>query len=66
MDVSKLSDSGAVKTFEEICDGLKLFIQSNPENASHYLEELIDNFLDPIAEDDGFGTEGWEHAFGIN
>lgn len=66
MNVQKLSDEGAVQTINEICDGLKKWIESNPECAKAYLAELIDGFLDPMAQDDGFGTEGWEHAFGIS
>lgn len=65
MKISKLSTDGAVETINEICDGIKKFIKNNPDAAKDLLQLLKDEVLDPLSSDDFFGTEGWEHAFGI-
>ena len=65
MNVGKMSREGAVETVNEICDGLKRFVKNNPESAKELLVQLIQETLEPLASDDFFGTEGWEHAFGI-
>lgn len=65
MNIDKLSDAAKVTTFNEICDGLKTFAKNNPEAVPDLLNDIVHSFLNPIAEDDGFGTEGWEHCFGI-
>jgi hypothetical protein len=64
MNIEKMSDAGAKKTVEEICDGLKQFVENNPEQAKDLLAHMIDDFLDPLAQDDYFGTEGWEVGLG--
>jgi hypothetical protein len=64
MNVEKLSDAAKVTTINEICDGLKDFIKNNPEQADAVLLPLSE-MLDTLSEDDFFGTEGWEHAFGV-
>jgi len=64
MNMSKLSDAAALTTVNEIADGLKGFVKSNPECAKAICEAL-GPALDELAEDDFFGTEGWLHAFGI-
>lgn len=66
MNIEKMSDGGAVRTVHEICDGLKKFVQSNPESAKEFLVQFIGETLEPLSDDDFFGTEGWEHAFGID
>jgi hypothetical protein len=65
MNIEKMSDAGAAKTVSEICDGIKSFISNNPQAAKELLLVLIQETLEPLASDDFFGTEGWEHAFGI-
>ena len=65
MNVEKMSDQGAKQTVEQICDGLKEFLSNNSEQAKTLLAAMVDAFLDELAGDDFFGTEGWEHAFGI-
>lgn len=65
MNIDTMSNEGAIQTLNEICDGMKRYFVDNPESIKYYLGQLIENFLDPLAQDDGFGTEGWEHAFGI-
>lgn len=60
MNIAKMSNEGAVKTVNEICDGLKAFIANNPESAKELLVQLIQETLEPLASDDFFGTEGWE------
>jgi len=64
MNVNKMSDKGAVETIEQICDGLKGFAKNNPENAKPLLAAMVDGFLDDLAQDDFFGTEGWEVGLG--
>ena len=111
MNVSRMSDKGAVATLNEICDGMCRFVKDNPDAesllattlreeiindveeedgsittfdtvfdickelratvdrkpslAKDLLEYLIQGVLDPLAEDDFWGTEGWEHCFDI-
>ncbi len=65
MNIEKMSQDGAVQTINEICDGIKKFVQNNPDTAKMVLTGLTEEFLDPASEDDFFGTEGWAHAFGI-
>lgn len=66
MNIEKMSETGAVQTIQEICDGLKKHVATNPESARELLLLLVQECLDPLAEDDFFGTEGWQHAFGID
>jgi len=66
MNLEKMSDSGAVKTIVEICDGLKRFIENNPECAKEALLVMTQEFLDPLSADDFFGTEGWEHGLSVD
>lgn len=66
MNISKMSEEGAVKTINEICEGLKTFVTNNPEVAKELLVQLIQETLDPLASDDFFGTEGWEHGLNVN
>ena len=63
--IKRLSEDGAVETINEICDGLKDFVANNPECAKTLLEELFQKILNPLSNEDFFGTEGWEHALGI-
>lgn len=64
MNVEKMSQKGAVTTINEIADGLKQFISNNPDAAKDVLRQLVP-LLDELSGDDFFGTEGWEHAFGL-
>jgi hypothetical protein len=66
MKIDKMSDKGAVKTVDEICDGLTKFITDNPESAKELLVVLIGETLEPLAQDDFFGTEGWQHGLGVD
>jgi hypothetical protein len=66
LNVSRMSDVGAATTLGEVCDGIKRFVESNPNTAKDILENLIDGVLDPLNEDDFWGTEGWQHAFGLD
>jgi hypothetical protein len=65
MNISKMSDDGAIETINEICDGLKEFFENNPEMPKDFLKMLVEEVLDPLASNDYWGTEGWEHAFRI-
>jgi len=66
MNIEKMSEKGAVKTVNEICDGMKKFVANNPHVAKELLVQLIQETLDPLASDDFFGTEGWEHGLGVD
>jgi hypothetical protein len=63
--IGKMSDEGCVETLKEICDGMKKFVDNNDESARFLLNELIENVLNPLDGEDFFGTEGWEHYFGL-
>lgn len=65
MNIEKMSDEGAAKTVQEICNGLAQFVKDNPESAKELLLVLTQETLDPLASDDFFGTEGWEHGLGV-
>jgi hypothetical protein len=62
MNIEKMSDEGAVKTIHEICDGLKQFVTDDSGAAKELLLVLIQETLEPLAQDDFFGTEGWERG----
>lgn len=66
MNIERMSDEGAVKTIHDICNGLVQFATDNPESAKELLLVLTQETLDPLASDDFFGTEGWEHGLGVN
>ena len=61
-----MSQDGAVETIGEICEGLKKFVKYNPESAKDLLNSLIEGTLEPLGQDDFFGTEGWEHGLGVS
>jgi hypothetical protein len=65
MNIKKMSDEGAVDTINEICDGLKMFFENNPENCKEFLKMLVEEVLDPLAAEDYWGTEGWEHGLNV-
>ncbi len=63
--VKRMSDEGAVETLNDICDGLRKFGENCEDSAKELVIELIENVLEPLGNEDFFGTEGWEHYFGI-
>lgn len=65
MKISRLSDEGAVEVVEKIADGLKAHFSHNPEMAKEFLEILLEEVIEPLSGEDFFGTEGWEHCFGL-
>ena len=53
-------------TVEDFCEEIKnIIVVLRPEIAKILLEFMIEYVLDPLAEDDFWGTEGWEHRFGM-
>lgn len=64
MNIDKMSEEGAVRSIEEICEGLKACARNNGECAKYLLANLVE-VLDDLNGDDFFGTEGWQHAFGM-
>jgi hypothetical protein len=64
-NIKKMSEAGTVDTLNEICEGLKDFGENCPESAKALLIELVEKVLNPLSCDDFFGTEGWEHYFGM-
>ena len=65
VDIDFLSDEGATQVLSKILTGLERFVERNPDIAKFILESVVYDFIEPISEDDFFGTEGWEHALGI-
>ena len=65
MDTSKLNEKAITETTNQICDGIKKFIANNPDSAEFILDQSVDEVLNPLNDDDFWGTEGWEHTFGI-
>lgn len=65
MNIEKMSQKGAVQTINQIADGMKKFIANNPDSAKDLLEALVSTF-EPLAGEDFFGTEGWEHGLGVS
>jgi hypothetical protein len=64
--INKMSEDGCVETLKEICDGLKLCAENFEEDSARYLlTELVEKVLNPLDGEDFFGTEGWEHYFGM-
>lgn len=63
--VKRMTDEGANETLKEICEGMKEFGDNCTDSAKTLVIELMEKVLNPLAEDDFFGTEGWEHYFGI-
>ena len=60
-----MSDEGCVETVKEICEGMKTFVDNCDESARFLLNELVEKVLNPLGDEDFFGTEGWEHYFGM-
>ena len=63
--INKMNEVGSVETLNEICDGLKKFGENCPESVKYLLVELVEKVLNQLDCDDFFGTEGWEHYFGM-
>jgi hypothetical protein len=63
--IRKMNEDEAVDTVHMICDGLKDYVANNPEGSKALLEKLIAGTIEPLSENDFFGTEGWESAFGV-
>lgn len=66
MNIKKMSDKGKLKTLDEICEGLSKFAHNNPDIVTDLLICLECDLLSPLAEEDFFGTEGWEIGLGIS
>lgn len=60
ISVDRMSREGATEVIGQICEGLKRFVDQNPECAQDLLKAMIEGFLEPWGNDDRFGTEGWE------
>jgi hypothetical protein len=64
--IKKMSESGCIETLNEILDGLKEAANNFEEDSARYLlTELVEKVLNPLDGEDFFGTEGWEHYFGM-
>lgn len=65
MNIDKLSESGARQTLTDILKGIQTFADNSEEDdIKTLLHELVDVF-DELSQDDFFGTEGWQHYFGM-
>jgi hypothetical protein len=61
-----MSEDGCIETLKEILDGLKRCVEDFEEDSARYLLiELVTKVLNPLDCEDFFGTEGWEHYFGM-
>ena len=63
--VSRMTDDGVVDVMDSICLGLMRITEDNPELGRELLQDLIYKFLEPLASEDAFGTEGWEKGLGV-
>lgn len=61
MNLNRYTDEGLDELIDDIARGLK------KEDRYTKLDVLTDlvTTLDLLSEDDVFGTEGWEHRFGV-
>lgn len=64
--INRMSEKGALETHNDICDGLKDFFKNNPEGVKEFLALFVTEVLEPLAAEDFFGTEGWEHGVGLD
>jgi hypothetical protein len=62
MKVSKLNDEAVTETLKAI---FSTIIECDVDAQRDFLKELADK-MDELAEDDFFGTEGWEHWAGLD
>lgn len=63
MKVEKLNDTAIIEATHSICAAI---LNLSVEDKRTILESMIDNVIEPLAEDDFFGTEGWEHWAGLD
>lgn len=61
--VQLLKDEAQADLLAEIFKGLTKYAEIN--SMSYVLEILIEA-LDNADDEDGFGTEGWRHSFGLD
>lgn len=58
-----LTDAAKNQLFDEIIVGLR---QSASNGSLDYILEELIHMLDAADDEDGFGTEGWRHRFGLD
>lgn len=63
MNVDDLTDEAVERYLGQMC-AIALH-KTDPEQKRDLLQALTDQF-DLMDSDDGFGTEGWRHRFGIS
>ena len=50
----------------KVANHIRSFAESEYEDeVDSELQVLIDYYLEPLSEEDYFGTEGWEHFFDV-
>jgi hypothetical protein len=64
MRIDDLTEMAAQSILNKVCDGLKNRSNGN-HSAKEILAELEALFLDPLDNEDFFGTEGWQHHFDV-
>ena len=65
IDITKLTEEAQREFLQVILENLT---KEEPDLLKEDVEFLLDTLVDALntlSEDDGFGTEGWEHRFGI-
>lgn len=66
INITKLTEEALVELLQNILENIaKEEPNLEKEDVEFILDSLI-NALDTLSEDDGLGTEGWEHYFNIN
>ena len=62
MNVKNLNNKAIDEMLTAIFSAVKC---NDPDFKREFLEALVENVLDPLSEDDFFGTEGWQHWAGV-
>lgn len=68
MNIANLTDEAVLSLLSQITQGLANAIDRKtlPIEAARNLATGLVIELDEVSEDDGLGTEGWEHFLGVN
>lgn len=56
MNTDNMTDDAIAEALRRICAAIL-----KTDDKAEMLQALVDYFLDPLSEDDFFGTEGWEY-----
>lgn len=65
MNISKYTEKAKAETLKDICKQIAEMDTEDLEGLSAGLLSAIIPVLDEQSQDDAWGTEGWEHYFGL-